>query len=152
MSSKEINILVASMTGNALMSAEEIAEYCKSQNINAYIEEIEHTDISILNNKGTFLICSSTYGQGDIPDTAHKFFNELKETSPDLSHIKYLLFGLGDMTYKETFAQGGKKFDYLLKSLKAKRIVDPFYHDASDGTLPEEMALVWFKNKVINLI
>ena len=30
------------------MSAEEIAEYCKSQNVDVKIEEIEHTNISIL--------------------------------------------------------------------------------------------------------
>ena len=56
------------------------------------------------------------------------------------------------MTYKETFAQGGKKFDSLFCSLNAKRITKPFYHDASDGTLPEEAAVEWFKSEVINLI
>ena len=46
------------------------------------------------------------------------------KSSPDLSHINYLLFGLGDMTYKDTFAQGVGKFDDLFFSLNAKRITD----------------------------
>ena len=31
------------------------------------------------------------------------------------------------MTYKDTFAYGGKKFDHLFLELKANRIGEPFY-------------------------
>ena len=67
-------------------------------------------------------------------------------------HIKYAVFGLGDMTYKDTFAYGGKKFDHLFLELKANRIGEPFYHDASDGSLPEEEAVNWFKEKIFKLL
>ena len=55
------------------------------------------------------LICSSTYGQGDVPDNAQDFYKKL-EGYLQISHIKYAVFGLGDMTYRDTFAYGGKKF------------------------------------------
>ena len=48
------------------------------------------------------------------------------------------------MTYRDTFAYGGKKFDHLFSKLNANRIGDPYYHDASDGSLPEEEAVNWF--------
>ncbi len=37
----------------------------------------------------TFIICSSTYGAGDIPDNDQAFYAELREQRPDLSHIRY---------------------------------------------------------------
>lgn len=148
-----ILILVATMTGTALMAAEDIADYCNNNNIKTRILEMDNIDIKeLVDSKSPVLICSSTYGQGDVPDNAQKFFNTLKEKSPNLSHIKYALFGLGDMTYRDTFAYGGKKFADLLKNLNAIQLGDAFYHDASDGTLPEEVAVEWFKDNIIKLI
>ena len=62
------------------------------------------------------------------------------------------MFGLGDMTYKEPFAYGGKKFDTLFDELNANKIGDACYHDASDGTLPEEEALIWFRDKILKVL
>ena len=100
----------------------------------------------------SILIVSSTYGQGDVPDGSKNFYNNLKSSNISLEHIKYAIFGLGDMTYKDTFAYGGKKFDHLFLELKANRIGEPFYHDASDGSLPEEEAVNWFKEKIFKLL
>jgi len=149
MDSEKLLILVATMTGTALMAAEDIAEYCSENNIETNIIEIDNAEINILTEaKNPVLICSSTYGQGDVPDSAQDFYNKLKDLSPDLNHIRYALFGLGDMTYRDTFAYGGKKFSDLLDSLNATKIGDPFYHDASDGSLPEEVAVDWFANNI----
>ena len=149
MDSEKLLILVATMTGTALMAAEDIAEYCSENNIKTNIIEIDNIEtIVLIDTKGPVLICSSTYGQGDVPDSAQEFYNKLKDLSPDLNHIRYALFGLGDMTYRDTFAYGGKKFSDLLDSLNATKIGDPFYHDASDGSLPEEVAVDWFANNI----
>jgi len=153
MNTKDILILVATMTGTALMTAEDIADFCNENHIKTKILEMDNIDINVLiNSKFPILICSSTYGQGDVPDNAQDFYNNLKDKSPNLSHIKYALFGLGDMTYKDTFAFGGKKISDLLESLNASKLGNPFYHDASDGTLPEEVAVEWFKNNIIEKI
>ncbi len=149
----DIKILVATMTGTAIVCAEEIEDFCSKNSIFATIEELDHTDIgTVIYSKSPLLICSSTYGQGDVPDPSQEFYKKLKDSSPDLSHVKFALFGLGDMTYRDTFAYGGKKFDDLFISLNAKRLGEPFYHDASDGTLPEDEAVEWFKNKIYNLL
>tara|TARA_B100001063_G_C16506508_1_gene424641 strand:+ start:61 stop:528 length:468 start_codon:yes stop_codon:yes gene_type:complete len=153
MSSNNLLILVATMTGTALMAAEDIAEYCENNDIKTIIHEMDDLQISeIINVNSPVLICSSTYGQGDVPDGSQEFYNELKKAAPDLSNVKYSVFGLGDMTYRDTFAYGGKKFFDLLKSLGANSLGEPFYHDASDGTLPEEIAVDWFKDNIMQLI
>ena len=67
----------------------------------------------------------------------------LKAKRPDLSRVRYGVFGLGDRTYAETFNFGGKRFDDLLTELGARRIGERVKHDASSGVLPEEMAVEW---------
>ena len=81
----------------------------------------------------------------DAPDTY------IGSTESD-SVKNWVLNDEGDMTYKDTFAYGGKKFDHLFLKLKANRIGEPFYHDASDGSLPEEVAVNWFKEKIFKLL
>ena len=150
---KNLNIYVATMTGTALMVADEIEDFCKTEGINTNIVEMDALEPKNLEDiNAPILIVSSTYGQGDVPDGSKNFYNNLKSSKISLEHIKYAVFGLGDMTYKDTFAYGGKKFDHLFLELKANRIGEPFYHDASDGSLPEEEAVNWFKEKIFKLL
>ena len=151
--SRYLNISVATMTGTALMVAEDIADFCKDNDVTANIIEMENLTINdFLDLKGPVLITSSTYGQGDVPDNGQEFYNTLKDVAPNLSHIKFTVFGLGDMTYRDTFAYGGKKFFQLLTDLKAEKIGNPYYHDASDGSLPEEEGVNWFKENIISIL
>ena len=102
---KNLNIYVATMTGTALMVADEIEEFCKNNDLNTKIHEMDVLEPeSLLNVKSPILIISSTYGQGDVPDGSKNFYNNLKSSKIKLEHIKYAVFGLGDMTYRDTFA------------------------------------------------
>ena len=92
---------------------------------------------------GVFLICTSTYGQGEVPDNAKALYESLQSARPDLSSVHYGVIALGDRTYAETFCFGGKRFDKILAELGAKRVGDIMLHDASAGTLPEEVAAEW---------
>ena len=153
-SDKTLIILVGTMTGTASMVADDISEHCLSKNIKAKIYEMDKIDPKTLTNiKNPILVCSSTYGQGDVPDNAQKLYLFLKKTKPNLAKIKYAIFGLGDMaTHGETFAYGGKKIDKILFSLGATRICESYFHDASGGTLPEEDAVEWFEKNIQNLL
>ena len=67
----------------------------------------------------------------------------LEAERPDLSQVSYGVIALGDRTYAATYCFGGKRFDALLQQLGAKRIGEPMPHDASAGTIPEEVAVEW---------
>ena len=75
---------------------------------------MDNLDASVFQRGGTFLICTSTYGNGDVPDNAQALFNSLETEKPDLSNVTYGVIALGDTTYKDTFCQGGIRFDQLL--------------------------------------
>ena len=100
-------------------------------------------DASVFQGGGTFLICTSTYGQGDVPDNAQALFNSLEAEKPNLAGVTYGVIALGDRTYKDTYCHGGMRFDKLLTELGAKRAGEILTHDASSGTLPEEVAAQW---------
>lgn len=138
-----INILVGTMTGTAQLCAQEMELALDDGDLKVETLLMDNLDSAVFAREGVFLVCTSTYGQGDVPDNAKAFYEDLKEKRPDLSRVRYGVFGLGDRTYAETFNFGGKKFDELLAQLGAERIGERHTHDASSGILPEETALEW---------
>src|SRR6266702_6970655 len=71
-------------------------------------------DAGVFSGGGLFLICSSTYGQGDVPDNAKQLYGSLQSARPDLSRVQYGVVALGDRTYADTFCNGGRRFDKIL--------------------------------------
>jgi len=142
-----IYILVGTMTGTAQLCAQEMELALDDGETQVATLMMDQLDSSVFEKErsraGVFLICTSTYGQGDVPDNARSLYEDLKARRPDLSHVLYGVFGLGDRTYAETFNFGGKRFDELLGELGAERIGERHMHDASSGILPEETALEW---------
>jgi MioC protein len=138
-----INILVGTMTGTAQLCAQEMELALDDGETGVQTLMMDGLDSAVFQREGVFLICTSTYGQGDVPDNARALYEDLKARRPDLSHVRYGVFGLGDRTYAETFNFGGKRFDELLAELGAQRIGERHTHDASSGILPEETALEW---------
>jgi MioC protein len=139
----KITILVGTMTGTAQLCAQEMELALDDGETEVETLLMEKADASVFSRPGVFLVCTSTYGQGDVPDNARALYEELKTKRPDLSRVRYGVFGLGDRTYAETFNFGGKKFDEILAQLGAQRIGERHMHDASSGILPEETALDW---------
>ena len=139
----KITILVGTMTGTAQLCAQEMELALDDGETQVETLLMDNLDSSVFGKEGVFLICTSTYGQGDVPDNARKLYEHLGTTRPDLSKVRYGVFGLGDRTYAETFNFGGKRFDDILTELGAQRIGERHKHDASSGILPEETALEW---------
>ncbi len=141
--SLDLTILVGTMTGTAQLVAQEIELTLEDGQARVRTLEMDRLDASVFSSAGTYLVCTSTYGQGDVPDNAKAFYDSLAKMRPDLSGVRYGVFALGDRTYGDTFCFGGKKFDALLSELGARRLGEVLLHDASAGTMPEEVALEW---------
>ena len=139
----KLHILVGTMTGTAQLVAQELELAWDGEDIEVQTLLMDDLDASVFARGGAFLICTSTYGQGDVPDNAKRLYEDLQARRPDLARLNYGVFGLGDRTYAETFNFGGKRFDELLTELGARRIGERVQHDASSGTLPEEVAEEW---------
>ncbi|MBM3567642.1 MAG: nitric oxide synthase [Alphaproteobacteria bacterium] len=140
---QSITILVGTMTGTAELVAEEIKAALAARGAAVEVLAMDKLTPAVFGRPGRFVICTSTYGQGDVPDNAQALFAALESGRPDLSRIEYGVVGLGDMTYAETFCEGGKKFDRLLAGLGAKRLGERLDHNASGAGLPEDDGRAW---------
>ena len=139
----ELTILVGTMTGTAQLVAQEVELTLDDGDTRVRTKPMDGLDAGAFADGGLFLICSSTYGQGDVPDNAKDLYESLKSARPDLSGVQYGVIALGDRTYAETFCNGGRRFDAILSELGARRIGEIMLHDASAGTMPEELAVAW---------
>jgi sulfite reductase alpha subunit-like flavoprotein len=146
MQALEITILVGTMTGTAQSVAQEVELTLEDEHTRLRVVPMDGLDAGVFSEGGPFLICSSTYGQGDVPDNARALYESLKSARPDLSNVSYGVIALGDRTYAETFCNGGRRFDAILTELGARRIGEVMLHDASAGTMPEEVATGWSRN------
>jgi len=151
MAATKITILIGTMTGTAQLCAQEMELALGDDQTQVEALLMDNLDASVFDREGAFLICTSTYGQGDVPDNARALYEDLQRRRPDLSKLRYGVFGLGDRTYAETFNYGGKRFDDILTELGASRVGERYKHDASSGVLPEEMAVEWCQDWVSKL-
>src|SRR5664279_4132587 len=139
----DLTILVGTMTSTAELVAQAVQLAAEDDDVRIEIKVMDGLDASVFAGGGLFLICTSTYGQGDVPDNAKALYASLDTERPDLSAVTYGVIALGDLTYKDTFCEGGIRFDALLTELGARRAGEILKHDASSGTLPEEVAAQW---------
>jgi MioC protein len=139
----DITILIGTMTGTAQLVAQELELRIDDGETRAQARLMDNLDAAVFQGGGLFLICTSTYGQGDVPDNAKQLYESLQSARPDLSDVRYGVIALGDRTYAETFCNGGRRFDRILSELGARRIGEILLHDASAGTMPEEVATEW---------
>jgi len=139
----DLTILVGTMTGTAQLVAQELELTLDDEHTRVQTKLMDGLGAGVFDGGGLFLVCTSTYGQGDVPDNAKALYEALQRERPDLSRVRYGIIALGDRTYAETFCNGGKRFDVILAELGAKRIGEPMLHDASACTLPEEVAVEW---------
>src|SRR5437660_12918749 len=132
----KISILVGTMTGTAQLCAQEMELALDDGDNRVETLLMDQLDSSVFSREGVFLICTSTYGQGDVPDNAKALYADLLARRPDLSSVRYGVFALGDRTHVGTFCFGGKRFDEALSALGARRCGSVLEHNASGGTLP----------------
>ncbi len=142
-----ITILVGTMTGTAEFAAEDMQEILREE-FGRQVEILLMDDLGpeVFRRVGVFLVCTSTYGTGEVPENAKAFYGALSAQRPDLGGVRYGVFGLGDMTYRETFNFGGKRFDDLLTELGAKRLGERAKHDASSTIDACDYAREWVRS------
>lgn len=147
-----ITIFVATMSGTAELVAEEVAEILDDDGYSARILRMEKADVNMVANpEGPILICSSTYGTGDVPDNGAALYEALKLQRPDLTGVRYGVVALGHSIYPQTFCFGGKRIDELLSSLGATRVGDRLELDSGSGIYPEEAAAEWARTWLASL-
>jgi MioC protein len=137
-------ILVGTMTGNAQYAAQAMAMQAEGRFADVTVQRMDGLDVSVFDRKDTlYLICTSTFGAGDVPDNAQALYASFDTAPRDLSHVRYGVFALGDSSYVQTFCGGGERFDAKLADFGAQRLGDIERHDAQSPQAAEDQASTW---------
>ncbi|WP_348731256.1 assimilatory sulfite reductase (NADPH) flavoprotein subunit [Rheinheimera texasensis] len=131
-----LTILYASQTGNAKGVAAKIKAAAEAQGVAVQLQDIASYKTNALAKEKFLIIVTSTYGEGEPPESAvsfHKFLFGKK--APKLPELQYAVLGLGDTSY-EFFCKTAVDFDEQLEALGAKRLfaradLDVDYADAA---------------------
>jgi MioC protein len=150
--STKLKILVGTMTSTADYVAQAIQMDCGDLVGEIEVLLMDGLDIGVFDEDALYLICSSTYGSGDVPDNARMLYDSLDSQPRFLGHVRYGVIALGDRTYQQTFAFGGRKFDERLQGLGAQRIGEIWVHDASAGTMPEAEGTAWCRGWLVQAL
>ena len=142
-----LTLLVGSMTGNAHAVAQALEMAVADQLDRIRMLPMDGLDASVFEADAetptAYLVCTSTFGSGDVPDNAQAFYAVLDADPRYLGHVRFGVVALGDSSYGDTFAGGGRRFDERLRDLGAQRVGEICVLDALDSASPEAEAVAW---------
>ena len=118
----EVAVLHGSQTGNAERIARALHADLAARGFVARIDSLGSYQTSRLKRERLLLLVTSTYGEGEPPDSAQAFHAFLMgERAPRLEHLKFAVLALGDRAY-ERFCQTGRDIDARLEALGGARL------------------------------
>jgi sulfite reductase (NADPH) flavoprotein alpha-component len=136
-----VTVLFGSQTGTAEGLAKKLVKTLKKGNFEPNIQDMGTYDTERLPNEKNLLVITSTYGDGEPPDSALEFHTWLMSAAPpSLAEVNFSVLSLGDSSYPD-FCQCGTEIDERLGALGANRI-----HARVDVDVdPDEPYAVWSK-------
>ncbi len=138
-------VRVVILFGSEMGTSEAVAE-CVADELSAYdvsVYDMTDFDPGDLTADDFHIVVCSTYGDGDLPTGAEPFFDRLDATTPDLTGLRFAVFGLGDTVYGDTYNRGGEIAAEKLAACGATQVGEHGRHDASTEVRARDMARAW---------
>lgn len=139
-----VTVLFGSQTGTAEGLAKKLVKTLKKGNFEPSIEDIGSYDKERLAKEKNLLVITSTYGDGEPPDSVLEFHTWLmSDAAPRLEGVNFSVLSLGDSSYPD-FCQCGTDFDLRFEVLGANRI----YPRVDVDVDPDEPYAEWSKGVI----
>lgn len=139
-----VTVLFGSQTGTAEGLAKKLVKTLKKGNFEPNIQDMASYERDRLPKEKNLLVITSTYGDGEPPDSALELHTWLmSDEAPRLEGVGFSVLSLGDSSYPD-FCQCGTDFDLRLEALGASRVyprvdvdvdVDEPYAEWSKGVI-----------------
>ncbi len=142
-----VTILVGTQTGNSTAVAEKLKDAINGAGGKASVTDMLDYRAKGLKDESHVIVVTSTYGEGEPPDTALEFYNTVMgKKGPKMNDASYAVLGLGDSSY-EFFCKTAADFDKRFAELGATSLLprvdcDVDYDEQVDQWISELVPLV----------
>ncbi|QLB18105.1 diflavin oxidoreductase [Mannheimia granulomatis] len=116
-----LHIAYGSESGNAEKIAQQLIQQNFLKCYSPTISTLNETDLSQFTAHTALLIITSSFGDGEPPENADEFTEKLENLTA--CHMRYAIFGLGDITY-DKFCGYSKQLDTLLQAKQAEPLIE----------------------------
>lgn len=137
-----IVLVTGSVFGTATITSDEIETALSESGHQVSRPDPPAVDALIDESVDWLVVCTSSTGNGDLPDDLVPLYTSLVNDYPKIIHLSYVVVALGDSSY-DNFCGGGLTMDAALADLGARQGSEPLKIDALETTEPEEMAPQW---------
>lgn len=120
---EKMNILIAyiSMTGRNKKIAEHLADYLEEHNADVTLKQMIDTDAFDLDSYDAVIIETYTYNDGEVPDEAKDFYDDLEDV--DLKRTKFAVLGSSSKEHLH-FGRAVDYFTMRLNSSNGEQVSD----------------------------
>lgn len=143
-----ISLLYGTETGNTEILCDDLSD-ALGDTYEIEINNLQDIDPKDLNRAHFHIIVCSTYGEGELPQSALPFMDKLIDEKPDLTGVVFSMFGFGDTAYDETYNNGSRVLADALIERGATMVGPRGLHDASGLDDAQEIALPWAKERIL---
>jgi sulfite reductase (NADPH) flavoprotein alpha-component len=134
-------IIYGTETGNAKKLANQLNGIFKKNKIQSKAIDAFQYPLDKIEKEEFLILIFSTQGDGDLPENAQKFYENLTNLDINLTKTQFAVFGLGDTSYP-FFCKSGEDIDQLFEKLGANRALNLVKSDVDF----QETAEDWFNN------
>lgn len=139
----KFTVLYGTESGNSELIAEDLGDKLRETHDDVEVFDLQDFEPAQITPERFYLVVCSTHGEGDLPNTAIPFGEAFDTVLPDLTDVRYAMFGLGDSFYDETYSQGSEHIDHRFAQQGARRVGEYGRHDASSWDLGSDVAFEW---------
>ena len=139
-------IIYGTETGNAKKLATQLQSVFKKNKVQSKVVDAFQYPLEKIEKEEFIIFIISTQGDGDLPQNAQKFYDNLSNLNSNLASTKYAVLGLGDTSYP-FFCKSGEEIDELFHRLGANRAISLVKTDIDYQPIADE----WFA-QILNLV
>ena len=137
-------IFVGSVYGATLYTARAVEAALKAEGHE--VQVFEHPKPEDLGDDGSvLLVCTSSTGQGDLPENILPFYLTLRDTLPLQNGRPFAVIAQGDSSYGDTYGGAGEKLYELFLELACHPLAEMLRIDVLETVDPEEPAAAWVR-------
>lgn len=109
------------MTGRNEKIAKHLVDYLEKHDADVSLEQMIETDAFALDSYDAVIVETYTYNDGEIPDEAQDFYDDLKDV--DLNHTKFAVLGSSSKQHLH-FGRAVDYFTMQLNSSNGEQVAD----------------------------